>query len=350
MKKILLILITILLCLLIYIFIDYNVYMDVNIVNNTVNINTYHRVGEFIDKVTNAQILEKDKIVYFDKVGQIELPIKIKNNFGKIYNNNIVINVIDNEKPQIECSNIESYIYDSVNFSDYVNVSDNSNEEIIPRLYGNYDINKQGVYDLSYFATDSSGNTSECTFKLTIKDKMAIAETSADQYYLRLNKSQNVLMVYSLDTNGHYGYLVKTFVISAGNNTPVGVFKIKDRHEYISFPSGTYGRYGIRINGHYWFHSVPYNSLPNNGHWDNISTKEYNKLGSLASAGCIRMQVSDVKWLYDNIPEGTVVNIFENDNLPEGIIKPEAQKIDINSSYKGWDPTDSDSSNPWKNN
>ena len=71
----------------------------------------------------------------------------------------------------------------------------------------------------------------------------------------------------------------------------------------------------------------------------------YN-LGTKRSLGCIRLTVIDAKWLYDNCPRGTKVEIY--DGSLNGINKPVVPKIDINSPNRGWDPTDPDSANPWK--
>lgn len=348
MRKILLISITVLICLLVYFFIDYNIYVDVHVSNNIVEINSEHKVSEFIDKILNASLVDGNEIVTFSKLGEANVPIKVKNNFGKVYMQEIKINVVDRVSPVIECHNIDSYIHDEINLLDNIKVTDNSNEQIIPIIEGNYDFNKKGNYQLNVKAIDSSNNISECNFTLNVKDKIVKQDDS--KYYIKLDKKNNVLMIYSIDLNGNYNNLEKVFVISAGKNTPVGTFKIKDRHDYISFSSGTWGRYGIRINGPYWFHSVPYKELPKEGHWNSIISKEYNKLGSLASAGCIRLAVSDVKWLYDNIPKGTIVDIYEGEKLPEGVIKPESKKIEVGSIYDGWDPTDIDKTNPWNNN
>ena len=45
-----------------------------------------------------------------------------------------------------------------------------------------------------------------------------------------------------------------------------------------------------------------------------LSIKSYNMLGQRASHGCIRLLVSDAKWIYDNVGKGTVVTI--RDDLP----------------------------------
>ena len=40
------------------------------------------------------------------------------------------------------------------------------------------------------------------------------------------------------------------------------------------------------------------------------------------------------------------VKIYDGE-LPAGVKKPVAPKIDTNSPNKGWDPTDPDTNNPW---
>lgn len=106
-----------------------------------------------------------------------------------------------------------------------------------------------------------------------------------------------------------------------------------------------YGQYSTQIVGHILFHSVPYNKK-----YDKSSLRYsyYNKLGTSASAGCVRLTVEDAKWLYDNCPIGTHVEFYDDSSNPGPLGKPAAQKIPSNSSYRGWDPTDPDPANPWK--
>ncbi len=51
--------------------------------------------------------------------------------------------------------------------------------------------------------------------------------------------------------------------------------------------------------------------------------------------------VEDAKWIADNCPSGTTVEIYEDDD-PGPLGKPEAAHIDTDSPNKGWDPTDPD--------
>ncbi|MGX8692122.1 MAG: L,D-transpeptidase, partial [Eubacteriales bacterium] len=99
-----------------------------------------------------------------------------------------------------------------------------------------------------------------------------------------------------------------------------------------------------KFKEHYWFHSVPYYSQsPSDLEWP-----EYNKLGSNASAGCVRMCVRDVKWVYDNISLGTVIRVYAS-SAAEPMAKPASIRIDTSDSNpnRGWDPTDPDPGNPY---
>ena len=62
--------------------------------------------------------------------------------------------------------------------------------------------------------------------------------------------------------------------------------------------------------------------------------------------GCVRLTVEDAKWIYDNCPSGTYVEVYDSDD-PGPLGKPEAMKLDADSPNKGWDPTDPDERNPW---
>ena len=105
-----------------------------------------------------------------------------------------------------------------------------------------------------------------------------------------------------------------------------------------------YGQYASRIVGSILFHSVPYEQKDKS----TLEWWEYDKLGTDASLGCIRLTVEDAKWIYDNCPKGTQVEFYYSSD-PGPLGKPTSKKI---SSYdeklKNWDPTDPDSKNPWK--
>ena len=368
MKKLLIILLSIFLVCLLGIFTYTNlVKTSIKTKNTEILINKEYVIDDFIDEIKNGIILNKDEKVIFDTLGEKEIKVLYKEDFNKFINkisfwkdNNdkeyiLKVNVIDNEVPVITSKEkITITVGDKVDLLKDVKVVDNSHEEIIPTIEGEYDLKKAGTYKLKYKATDSSNNTAYQDFELIVKEKKVVTNISNAKYYVKINKTLNVVMVYSQDDNKEYTNLVKTFVCSAGNDTPVGTFTTTDKAETLYLYGGVWGHYTVRIYKGIWFHSVPYFTKPsvdsnNKKHWDNLEYEEYNKLGTLASAGCIRLSTKDAKWVYDNLGWKTTVEIYESDTLPEGVTKPTAIKIDVNSENRGWDPTDPDPTNPWKN-
>lgn len=163
-------------------------------------------------------------------------------------------------------------------------------------------------------------------------------------YYIMVNRQANCVTVFEQDDNGEYTIPVKAMVCSVGisDTTPTGTFKTSDKYEWRYLFGDVYGQYAYRINKNVLFHSVPYYTK-NKG---DLETEEYNKLGEAASLGCIRLTVEDAKWLIDNCPSGTTVMIYDSPD-PGPLGKPTSLKLDLNSPYKGWDPTDPDIENPW---
>lgn len=173
-----------------------------------------------------------------------------------------------------------------------------------------------------------------------------VTTKSSNPYYIKVNRLANCVTIYSQDENGNYTVPVKAMICSVGkniNNTPTGVFTTSDKYTWRYLYGNQYGQYATRITGHILFHSVPYSSQSKN----TLKTDYYNNLGVGDSMGCIRLTCADAKWIYDNCPKGTKVEIYDSSD-PGPLGKPTAMQIDVNSPYAGWDPTDPDSANPWK--
>ena len=159
-------------------------------------------------------------------------------------------------------------------------------------------------------------------------------------YYIKVNKTQNCVTIYEKDEAGEYSIPLKAMICSTGNATPLGVFGSKAKYEMKGLINGVYGQYATWITGNILFHSVPCLRKSK----DSVSVRNYNQLGTTASAGCIRLTVADAKWIYDNCETGTLIEIYNDaqEELPLG--KPEAIRLPEGS---GWDPTDPDPDNPW---
>lgn len=160
-------------------------------------------------------------------------------------------------------------------------------------------------------------------------------------YEIHVNKQMNCITVYAMDTSGAYSIPLKAMTCSTGNATPLGVYKTPAKYIWKVLKGNVWGQYSTRISGSILFHSVPYRT----NRKDALISKYYNKLGTTASAGCVRLTTADAKWIYDNCPLGTTVVIY-NDSNPGPLGKPTAMKVDLSN---GWDPTDPDPANPWRN-
>lgn len=184
--------------------------------------------------------------------------------------------------------------------------------------------------------------------KLTAVCKVTVSEITADvtpdpvytyrAYYIKINKLTNCVTVYYANDDGDY-IPVKSMVCSSGITTPRGTFTIGTKRVWNRLFGNVWGMYVTQINGDILFHSVPY--MTNSP--DSLITEDYNLLGTTASAGCIRLCVSDAKWIYDWCAPGTVVEIYSGgDTSPLG--KPET--IDLPAGCT-WDPTDPTEGNPY---
>ena len=124
-------------------------------------------------------------------------------------------------------------------------------------------------------------------------------------YCIKVNKTQNVVTVYTVGEDGYYNKPVKAMICSVGEtgNTPEGLFELGAREEWLALEGDVYGQYATVITGSFLFHSVPYFTQDKS----DLEIEEYNKLGSSVSAGCVRLSVIDAKWIYDNCSEMTYV-------------------------------------------
>ena len=169
-------------------------------------------------------------------------------------------------------------------------------------------------------------------------------EKAADKYYIKVNNQCNVVTIYVKDSKGNYTVPKKAMLCSIGTSTPVsGVYKTKDKAPWCALVGGVWGQYHTRIVGSILFHSVPYTAKQK----DKLEWWEYDKLGTFASKGCVRLTVQDAKWIYDNCAIGTQVEFYSSAN-PGPLGKPSAKKISSYEEVRGWDPTDPDPNNPWR--
>jgi hypothetical protein len=133
--------------------------------------------------------------------------------------------------------------------------------------------------------------------------------------------TNQVVSVYEKDKNGDYTKLIRQMICSTGKPstpTPKGSFTLPggpyDRGVWGYFSKfNVWARYFTRIKGGILFHSVIYAKNDVN----TLKQSTVDALGTPVSAGCIRLQVEDAKWIYENAKPGTIVDVVEKDRNPE---------------------------------
>ncbi len=161
-----------------------------------------------------------------------------------------------------------------------------------------------------------------------------LSKKQKSSYVIRVNRKGSCVTVYAKDGKKGYTIPVVAFVCSAGKHTPKGTFTIKDKLRWHELDGPSWGQWCEHLTTEILFHSVYYDRERDN---KSLNVKAYNKLGTVASHGCIRLRAGDAKWIYDNCDIGTKVTIYDNKKVPGPFDKPKAQKL---SSSHTWDPTD----------
>ena len=124
----------------------------------------------------------------------------------------------------------------------------------------------------------------------------------------------------------------------------LGIYSIKKKWRWQALFGNVYGQYATQIVGNILFHSVPYLKMYDPS---SLEYEEYDKLGTKASLGCIRLTVEDAKWIYEYCDSETKVEFYADEN-PGPFGKPTSQKISDKEELRNWDPTDPDENNPWR--
>lgn len=151
----------------------------------------------------------------------------------------------------------------------------------------------------------------EATQRALFSSDAVESEEFVCPYKLVIDVSDQRVYVYQWNGSS-FGACIKEMICSTGMKgastaTPLGTFQMDG-------PTGTgewywfstykcYAKWASRIVGGILFHSVIYSKNKV------LNKTSVRKLGRRASHGCIRLQVEDAKWIYDNCPSGTTVVI-----------------------------------------
>lgn len=178
-----------------------------------------------------------------------------------------------------------------------------------------------------------------CSVGMSTETQAGRKVKASKQYVIKVNKRQNVVTIYK-HVKGKKYKPYKAFSCSTGVATPIGTFYLREKMRWHQLNGGHYGQYCSRIYRGFLFHSVWYYRADKTSQ----SYIQYNRLGTTASQGCVRLTVWDAKWLYENCSSGTKIVIYNSSN-PGPLGKPKTMKV---SGYSGWDPTDPDPANPYQ--
>ena len=154
-------------------------------------------------------------------------------------------------------------------------------------------------------------------------------------FHIQINKEMNSMTIYVPD--GANGFIIplKSFLISTGDDTPVGTFRIPEKYRWRLMNSGVYAQYASRLGSGLPFlmHSIIYDRPDTYTAW----ASTYNHMGVARSAGCIRLMSADARWIYEHCPVGTTVTVY-NSYTPGPYDRPTiAAEIPF---AQNWDPTD----------
>lgn len=226
---------------------------------------------------------------------------------------------------------------------------------------GRVDAIKEGVATVTAYSRDFTGMctvTVEKAQEAESKSKFTTAyianldivkenkkDASQNLYSVTVNRRTNTVTVYTYDEKGDYVIPVRAMVCSCGeftdeNITPVGEYSVYMKNRWHGLFGDVYGQYITGFSGHYLFHSVPYLKTSEN----TLKSDEFNKLGTNASQGCVRLMVADAKWIYDNIDIYTSVEVIDKTSGSDPLGTPPAIKVDTDIK---WDPTDPHRKNPY---
>ncbi|MDO4746220.1 MAG: L,D-transpeptidase, partial [Bacillota bacterium] len=163
----------------------------------------------------------------------------------------------------------------------------------------------------------------------------ADAAVNKNTYWIKVNTQCNVVTVYK--KSGSTYKPIRAMVCSCGkkgHSTPQGTFRMGTKIGWCKLVGNVWGQYSMVIKGNYLFHSVPLKKKSKS----TMKYKEYNKLGTNCSHGCVRLSTMDAKWIWDHCPKKTKITVYRSSD-PGPLGKPTPIKMKKSWKYDPTDPT-----------
>lgn len=244
-----------------------------------------------------------DAISYFSKIPKSSLnDFNKAKDFIEVCKKNYKSNLLNEAEELIA----NKYYTDAIAFlSSYdTSILDSDDKDISDKINSVEMFRDEYNAHIESYANDDYTYTSTAILNsIDINNVNTLNIESNSSYFIYLSISDQTTYVYEGSLNNWK--LIKSFSSStgiSGEETPKGIFSVSGRDTWFfsqKFEQG--GKYWVRIMGDYLFHSLPFDETQTN-------IVDYT-LGTPASHGCVRLNVEDSKWIYDNIIDGTKVII-----------------------------------------
>ena len=154
-------------------------------------------------------------------------------------------------------------------------------------------------------------------------------------YYLYFEKGSFTLTIYEKDENGEYTKVYKTYrAAHGGNKTPAGKFTlVGGRERWHEFPDGGVVQFAVRFHQRLYIHSPLYADENPENMWPKYYDGELG-IGKESTGGCLRMVTEASRFIYEECPDGTILEIVNG--------SPRGTTSDPPPSRNGkrFDPTD----------
>lgn len=164
-------------------FLIYNKFIKEEIMNLNIDIDVYSDKTLFDYKENFDCELKKDEKINTENVGELSVVTHCKNSQNKRLKYIVNFNVVDLVPPKIFLKNsytvTEGY---EKKLTDVIISVDNYDNFIKREIIGEYDFNTVGSYNLTYKATDNSGNSTTQDFVLNVVKKSKNTATPNESY------------------------------------------------------------------------------------------------------------------------------------------------------------------------
>ena len=197
-----------------------------------------------------------------------------------------------------------------------------------------------GIKTSAEVSTPDSSGTEGSIWSVIMEALEQFAKISDDTPWLvRVNQTTNTVTVYRVISEEDQVVNIPIYACpcSVGENgkTPNGTYTIQDHLRWHELVGPTWGQWCSHFARAFLFHSLPYEKRndPNS-----LQPDVYNKIGTAASHGCVRLTAVDAKYIFDNLPIGSKVEIFTGTKDDDPLGKP--TRPYIGEWTETYDPTD----------